>query len=408
MKFKHKQLDNGLEIIAEINANAYSAAIGFFVRTGSRDETPELAGCSHFLEHLVFKGTATRTAVAVNRELDDMGGRANAFTGEEVTAYYIILLPELLEHGIELLADLMRPALRQEDFEMERKVVLEEIQMYDDQPPYGIDEKSRELFFAGHPVGKSVLGTAESISAVTVDQIRDYHQRQYSPGNIVVTACGNVDFELLVHTLARVCGTWKACDVEHKLTNPQVQCGQQVIVRPTSNQEYICRVSLAPSRQDDDRYAAAVLANMLGDDVGSRLFWELVDNGRADSASLSYANYADTGSMVTWLCGAPEDTQENLGIIDRIVRDVSTNGFREEEFLRARNKILSAIVLAGETPRGRLFGVGAEWLHLRRYYTIADDVQIVNSLSLDQIHAVLAKYPLTESLTMAVGPLETL
>ena len=177
MIFKNAILDNGLEIIAEINDAALSTALGFFVRTGGRDETDNISGVSHFLEHMVFKGTDRRTAVDVNRELDDLGGKSNAGTSEETTAFYAKVLPELQERAIDLFSDILRPSLRKEDFDMEKQVILEEIKMYEDQPPFLIDERSRELFWPGHPLSRSVLGTRESVGSLTPELMRDYFEQ---------------------------------------------------------------------------------------------------------------------------------------------------------------------------------------------------------------------------------------
>ncbi len=163
MEFRHHRLDNGLEIISEVNPQSFSTAIGYFVKTGSRDESVESAGVSHFLEHMMFKGTHRRTAEQVNQRLDELGSQSNAYTSEEQTVYYMTLLPELQSDGVELLTDMMRPALREEDFETERNVILEEIAMYDDQPPYGAMERLMEEYFVDHPLSIRVLGTQETV-----------------------------------------------------------------------------------------------------------------------------------------------------------------------------------------------------------------------------------------------------
>src|SRR5688572_13169270 len=212
MPFRHHTLDNGLEIVAEVSPDAYSSAYAFFVRTGARDETDEISGVSHFLEHMVFKGSANRTAEQVNRDLDDLSASSNAFTSEEQTVYYATTLPEEQESIVELLADIMRPVLRQDDFDTEKQVILEEIAKYDDQPPYGAHEKCMAAFFGDHPLGKSVLGTAESVGALARDQMLAYFERRYSPGNMVLAAAGNVAFDALIRQAEQYCGKWQAFD----------------------------------------------------------------------------------------------------------------------------------------------------------------------------------------------------
>src|SRR3990172_7999186 len=208
LEFLSHTLPNGLEIVAETNDDAHSTSVGFFVRTGSRDETDELAGVSHFLEHMCFKGTPRRSADDVNREFDEIGAHHNAFTSEECTVYYASVLPEYQEASVDLLADLMRPSLRQDDFEMEKKVILEEIQMYLDQPPFGMDDRIKQVHLGAHPLARSVLGTSESISALSRQQMHDYFSIRYGPGNVLVAAAGKVDFDALVDQVAARCGDW--------------------------------------------------------------------------------------------------------------------------------------------------------------------------------------------------------
>ncbi len=198
MEYLKQTLGNGLQIVAECNDAAYSTALGFFVNTGARDENDAIAGVSHFLEHMVFKGTPGRSADDVNREFDEMGAHYNAFTNEENTVFYAAVLPEHQRQAVELLADILRPSLRQDDFDTEKQVILEEIQMYEDQPPFGADDKGRAMHFGSHPLGRSVLGTAASVGNLSREAMDEYFRRQYSPGNIVLAAAGQIDFAELV------------------------------------------------------------------------------------------------------------------------------------------------------------------------------------------------------------------
>lgn len=405
MEFKKAALENGLEIIGEVNPSLWTAAIGFFVRTGARDESDELAGVSHFLEHMLFKGTPSRTAADVNRELDEMGGRSNAFTSEEMTVYYAVVLPELQTRAVDLLTDILRPSLREDDFATEKKVILEEIKMYEDAPPYGIDEKCREIFFQDHPLARSVLGGTESVQALSADQMRGYFERRYSPGNITAVVCGNVDFDRFVADISRRCGAWQSVDAPRTTFRPTGRRGRHVFTRESSQQEYVFELFDAPSVQDSDRYAAAILANIIGDDAGSRFFWELVDNGRADCATFSFADFYDAGFFLASLCCNPEDTAENVEIMNGVLAGVLRDGVTDEELERAKNKLLSRLVLSSERSSGRLFSVGTEWTQTRRYYTVADDLDIVRRMTREQLADVLSTYPLRDPLQVAVGPL---
>ncbi len=185
MQFHHTELDNGLTVIAELNPDAQSVAAGYFVKTGSRDETPEVSGVSHFLEHMAFKGDERYTAEDVNRIFDELGARYNASTSEEITTYYAAVLPEYLPKTLEMLSGLIRPSLRVEDFDLEKNVILEEIGMYDDQPSFLAYDKAMSAHFAGHPLGNSILGSVDSISGLSSEQMRSYHAERYRAGNLI-------------------------------------------------------------------------------------------------------------------------------------------------------------------------------------------------------------------------------
>lgn len=405
MEFKRIRLENGLEIIGEVNQEACSLSFGAFVRTGSRDENDAISGCSHFLEHMIFKGTEKRTAADVNRELDELGGRSNAYTSDEATVFYASVLPELRSRIVDLLLDLMRPIFRPEDFDMEKQVILEEISMYKDQPPFGIEDRSKELFFGDHPLAQSVLGSLESIRDLSIDQMRDYFDRQYCPGNIIFAAAGKFDFDHLVEEIEKIAGSWPSRPLNRKKCRSVAHSGIHRFTKPTATQDYVFQIVSAPSSQcDAERYPASLAANMIGDDVGSRMFWELVDNGAADSANLSFFDYTDAGTFTSVLCCKPEDTERNLEIITRIFQKVQKEGFTVDELERAKNKILSHIVLASERPIGRLFSTGTEWLQTGSHTTIREEIDHFKRISLDQVNEILQKYPLDNPLQVSIGP----
>jgi predicted Zn-dependent peptidase len=408
VKFRQHTLDNGLEIIAECNDAAHSLGVGFFVRTGARDETDEVAGVSHFLEHMVFKGTPRRTAEDVNREFDEIGAHYNAFTSEENTVYYASVLPEYQEASIDILADVLRPSLRDDDFDMEKKVIIEEIQMYGDQPPFLMDDYIKELHYGNHPMARSVLGTVDTVGALGVEQMRKYFEARYSPGNVFVAAAGRVDFDALVKQVAARCGSWKPQAAPRETPPPNSKPSFKCVQRESSTQQYVLQVADAPSSEDEDRYAAKLLATMFGDDSGSRLYWELVDPGLAETASMGHYEYQGLGMFYTWMSCAPEDAEENFGLLGRTQRLAESQGFTEEELSRAKSKLKARVVLGSERPRNRLFNVGGNWMQRREYRSVADDLATIESIALERIHAVLKKYPLSRATTVAVGPLAEL
>lgn len=404
MEFRRHTLPNGLEIVAECHPQAHSTAVGFFVETGARDERPELAGVSHFLEHMMFKGTPSRSAEDVNREFDEMGAHYNAFTSEENTVYYAAVLPEYQAAAVELWADILRPALRESDFETEKQVIIEEIRMYDDQPPFGADDKCRAWFFGQHPLGHSVLGTAASVGGLSAEQMRGYFRERYSPGNIALVGAGRIDFERLVDDAARLCGGWEKVDTSRAVAPAETASGFHVLERPQAAQQYALQMASAPGATDPRRYAAKVLATIVGDDTGSRLYWELVDPGRAEQASLSHYDYQGTGVFMSYLCCAPKLVADNLARVLEIYRQVEREGVTAEELSQAKNKIQSRVVLSSERPRGRLFTVGGNWTQRREYRTVKDDLDAIEAIALSDLAAVLEAFPFTAATTVTIGP----
>ena len=408
MQFRKHVLDNGLQIIAECNPDARSISIGYFVRTGARDETDEVAGVSHFLEHMMFKGTPTRTAEQVNLEFDQLGADYNAFTSEEQTVYYAAVLPEYQSRTVELLSDMLRPSLRSEDFDTEKKVIVEEIRMYLDQPPYGADDIVRALHYGNHPLSRSVLGTVESIENLPVEAMRSYFERRYSPSNIILAAAGKIDFDALVADAQKYCGQWKTL-LAPRETPPSKGGNQfQCVHKPQSTQEYVIQLADGPSATDADRYAAKILAVILGDDSGSRFFWELIDPGHVESASLSHDDGQGAGSFICYMACDPEFAADNLKRLADIYARVEAEGISETELAQAKSKLNSRVVLSGERPRGRLFNIGRNWQDRREYRTIQDDLAAVDKMTTADLAAVLKKYPLSKNTTVAVGPLEAI
>lgn len=408
MKFHNATLDNGLEIVAELNPHVLSVAIGFFVRTGARDESADVSGVSHFLEHMAFKGDDRYTAEDLNRVFDEIGAKYNASTSEEVTLFYGAVLPEYLERAFEMLSTLIRPSLRQDDFDMEKNVILEEIGMYDDQPAFVAYENAMQTHFAGHPLGQSILGTKSSISALQSEQMRRYHEDRYRAGNIVLAVAGNTGWDDVLHLAKRWCGDWPAGKPERNTAAASPKGGARIITRDASSHQHVMQLAPAPSATDPRRYAAEILSVIVGDDSGSRMYWEIVDPGHAESADLGYNEYEGSGAYVTYLSCDPESTAENLERIRRIFDDVNRNGITEEELSQAKSKVASRVVIRSERPMGRLSALGSNWMYRREYRSVEDDLAILQSITVADIRELLKAYPLALTSVAAVGPLTTL
>jgi len=406
LQFRDHTLSNGLQIVAECNDKAYSTAIGYFVRAGARDETDELSGVSHFLEHMAFKGTAHRTAAEVNQQLDQIGSHSNASTSEEQTIYYAAMLPEYQQTAVEILSDMMRPALRPEDFDTEKQVILEEIAKYDDQPPFGAHEKAMAQHFGNHPLGRSVLGTVKSVGALTAEQMGSYFEQRYSPGNMVLTAAGNIDFDALTETAEQMCGQWPSFSVTRETPRAEANDSFLSIHKETASQQYLVQIANGPAAHDNQRYAARLLATIFGDDSGSRLYWEMIETGLAEYAGIDCYEFQGTGIFMTYLCGAPEDAQQILQHATEMKHQLQENGVSEEELAQAKSKICAHVVLSSERPMHRLYAVGANWLQRGEYRTVSDVVAAYQAVTVADIREILDQFPLTEETTVTIGPLK--
>jgi predicted Zn-dependent peptidase len=399
-------LANGLEIIAECNPDAVSAAVGFFVRTGARDEPTELAGVSHFLEHMAFKGSERRCGDDVNRAFDEIGAKYNAYTTEEQTVYHAAVLPEYLPAAADLLADLLQPALRASDFETERQVILEEIGMYEDSPMWSAYERTMRLHFGDHPLGNCVLGSAKSVGPMTAEQMRTYHAQWYSPSNIVVVGAGRLDWREFRRLVDEICGHWKARPVQRVLRDVGRRPASEVLKRGQFVQECIFVAANGPPADSPFRMAAEVLASVIGDETGSRFYWSLIEPGKIESAEFNLNPYQDAGVFLGSIGCSPSLADENLATVRRILAEVTSEGITAAELEQAKNKLGSRIVLAAERPQNRLFAVGYHWLYRRRFRSVEDDLAELQAVTLPQIRELLHLYPLNDLTLVCLGPLE--
>ena len=405
MEFTTKTLQNGLVLIGEVNASAKSSAVGFFVRTGSRDETEQINGVSHFLEHMLFKGTGRLSALQVNEAFDRTGAQFNAFTSEENTVYYAAVLPEYLAEVTKLWTELMRPALRDEDFDIEKNVIKEEIAMYKDQPSFDVMDQCRTLHFDGHPCGNSVLGSEESIDSLTAEQMRGYFAKRYAPNNMVLACAGCFDWDRICSVAEPLCGRWKREPTdERKLEHCRGSRAKQRIEKAHLVREHICLMNTGVSAQNPKRFAASLLGTIIGDDVGSRFFWELVDKALAEAASMHFGPMDGTGTFYTYIRCGSENVPKVLDKVKDIFSDLVKNGITEEELQTAKNKVLSALVIKNELPMGRLVDLGFNWIYLGQYRTIEEDVGALKDVTVDDIHALIEQLELSHFTQLSLGP----
>ncbi len=406
--FHHHTLPNGVTVLAELDADAHSVAVGYFVRCGRRDEPAELAGVSHFLEHMAFKGDERYSAEDVNRVFDEIGAKYNAYTSHEQTVYYAAVLPEHLPVAVDLLSTLTRPTLREAEFDLEKQVILEEIGMHDDQPGSVAYDALNDAHFADHPLGGSILGSNESVGGLTIAAMRDYHAARYVGSNLILAVCGNANWDEILKLAEEHAGRAPAGTTDRPLPAPHPPGAVQTICKPENAQETVMLAGDAPGAASPLRHAAELLSVIVGDDTGSRLFWELVDPGRCEACELSYTDFAGAGMYLTYLSCDPGRAAENVAAVRGVFDEVNARGVTAAELEQAKNKVASRIVLRSERPMGRLGSLGGNWQDRGEYRTVEEDLADLRRLTVHDLRDLLTTFPLEIATTVGVGPLETL
>jgi predicted Zn-dependent peptidase len=388
-------------------ADVHSVAVGFWVGTGSRDETAEIAGASHFLEHLLFKGTAKRTAAVIAEELDAVGGDCNAFTTKEYTAFYIRLLAEDLALGLDILSEIMRdPALRPGDVDAERSVILDEILMHADEPADLVGERWQAAMFPGHPLGRDTLGTAASVQAIGPAEIRAFFERHYRPANIVVSAAGDCRHEELADAIERRFAGLVG-GVAPTRSAPSSDPESLVVVRRPTEQAHLVFGARAASRFDPGRWALAVLNHVLGGGLSSRLFQKVrEERGLAYSIWSERAAYCDAGSIAVAAGTAPRHVHEVLQIVADELELLADRGVTERELTVAKGSLRADALLAGEDSGARMSRIGAALLLHGEVLRVEEQLARIEAVELDEVLAVARTVASAPRVLAAVGPFE--
>lgn len=367
MTIRRTEYTSGLRVVTERMPGVRSASLGIWVLAGSRDEAPKISGSSHFLEHLLFKGTATRSARDIAEAFDAVGGDINAFTAKEYTCYYVRVLDRDLEMAVDHLADMLQHSLiRSADLDGERQVILEEINMHEDSPEDLVHDVFTEALWPDHPLGRPVLGTVATIGAATRSSVNRFYKRHYVPGNFVVAAAGNVQHEELLGLLADrmeagrplangAASTWNLRAAGH----PPRASGARLVRRRKTEQAHICLGTDGLARADPDRFAFLVVNTALGGGMSSRLFQEVRERrGLAYSVYSYHSQYTEAGIFTAYAGTTPARAEQVIGLLRGELEDVATGGLTEEEFERAKGHVKGSLVLSLEDPGGRMSRLG--------------------------------------------------
>ncbi|MBO0677057.1 insulinase family protein [Mycolicibacterium sp. S2-37] len=387
-------LPGGVRVVTERIPWVRSASVGVWVNVGSRDEGPTVAGAAHFLEHLLFKSTPTRTAVDIAQAVDAVGGELNAFTAREHTCYYAHVLDTDLELAVDLVADVvLRGRCAVDDVEIERDVVLEEIAMRDDDPEDTLGDVFLSAMFGTHPVGRPVIGSVESIAGMTRSQLHSFHVRRYTPERMVVAVAGNVDHDRVVALVREYFGPRLVRG--RKALAPRKGAGRVPgrpslqIVNRDGEQTHLSMGVRTPGRHWDHRWALAVLNTALGGGLSSRLFQEIRETrGLAYSVYSTVDTFSDSGALSIYAGCLPERFDEVVRVTTDVLDDVARDGITESECRIAKGSLRGGLVLGLEDSASRMNRIGRSELNYGRHRSIDDTLEQIGAVTLEEVNAV--------------------
>jgi predicted Zn-dependent peptidase len=406
--FYTHRLNNGLQIVGQPMPDFESVAVSYYVHTGSRDEKdPTIAGVSHFLEHMVFKGTKALDWQEITLAFNKIGAELNAFTSHEATVYYARVLGEYLDRAVELLSDMMYPRLAESDFETEKEVIVNEIARSEDQPYNIAYRRMMQTYFGEHPLGHDVLGSSESIRAMHIEQMRNYWQSRYAANNLILSVAGNFDWEHIVHLAEQHCSNWRQGDSGRDATHYEpAQPINNIMVDKKLKQQIMIVAMPAVDVKDPDYYAAMVGGSILGDTDGSRLYWNIYQRGMAESASAGIWAMEGTGIMLMEANSTPEDAPRVLKMLRAELDNLLDGGVFEDELQRAKDKWISSIVLSSESTFSRMRSLASDWVTEGRLVSVEEEIERVEKITVDDVNRALHRFPMRDKQVLtALGPL---
>jgi predicted Zn-dependent peptidase len=382
-----------------------SASVGVWVGTGSRDETDAQSGISHFLEHLLFKGTDDLTARDIAEAVDAVGGDMNAYTTKEYTTFYVRALSEHLDLSLDILCDILRrPALRPDEVDAERQVILEEVLMHLDEPSDVVQEHFSGAMFPGHPLGREVLGLPEVIKSVSVEEIRAFFDTHYLPGNMVVAAAGDVVHEAVAEAVETRMAGREGGRPPARSAPVDDTVGLVVETRDTEQAHLVIGLR-APARRSPDRFKLAVINHALGGGLSSRLFQEVRETrGLCYSIGSDRTAYSDAGSWAVSVGTAPENADEVLDIIRTQLDDVGRDGLTRRELEVAKGHLRAELLLSLEDSGARMSRIGASLLLYDEVLTVEELLGNIADITLEDVHETATRVLQAPRTLAVVGP----
>ena len=379
-------LDNGVRLLTETMSHVRSVSLGVWLTRGSRDESDAQSGIAHFVEHMLFKGTPTRTAEDIALAIDSIGGQLDAFTAKEYASYYVKVLDQHVPLAMDILSDIvLRPALDRTDIEREKKVVLEEIKMVEDTPDDLVHEMFTQSFWEGHPLGRPILGSRETVEAFTQQTLRGYFESAYTAGNIIVSAAGNLDHARILDLVRSAFGSMNTGNGRTADLPPRVV--PQVIVRNKDlEQSHICVGASSYPQNHDDRYSSYILNTMLGGSMSSRLFQNIREKrGLAYSVFSGLSAYRDAGNLTVYAGCANDVVGEVIDLMVVELRAMKRTPAPDAELRRAKDHLKGSLMLSLENTSSRMSHLARQEIYFDRQFGLDETLEGIEAVTANDV-----------------------
>jgi predicted Zn-dependent peptidase len=401
---KKHALPNGLMVITETMPHVRSVSIGVWVRSGSRREAPDENGLAHFIEHMVFKGTERRSAEAIAREMDSVGGMLDAFTSKEQICFNAKVLDEHLPIAFDVIADLiLRPNFDSEDVTKEQQVILEEIKMDMDNPEYLLHEVFTRGFWPEHPLGRPILGTPETVKNFTREVLKTRFASWFAPDHLVVTAAGNVAHEQVLDLVTREFGHLQPSGQHAPHIAPRTEAPIHLEKKRDLEQVHLCVGVPSVPLGHEDRFGVAVLNNLLGGGMSSRLFQNIREKrGLAYAVFSEITPYSDAGMLTVYAGSAKETVGQVLDLIVSEFRDLKKSLVTEEELTRSKNHLKGSLMLSLESTSARMSNLARQELYFRRFYSLDEILDSIEAVTREQLQSLARQYFRAEDTAVTV------
>lgn len=404
--FKKITLDNGVRIVCEKIPYVRSVSVGIWIGTGSRNEDTVNNGISHFIEHMVFKGTENRSAKEIAESIDNIGGQLNAFTGKECTCYYTKTLDSHIEIALDLLADMLfNSRFSQKDIDVERKVIIEEIGMYEDSPEELVHDILSETVWNGNPLGYPILGTAECLKGIDRERIKKYMKENYTPYNCVISVAGNFDDEKLLELIKKHFGDWSSVDNGKTEFEKARFVTDMKIREKETEQVHLCVGFKGIEHGNDELYTLLAMNNVFGGGMSSRLFQKIREEKGLVYSIYSYpSSYKNAGLFTIYMGMNPEHLISVIGLVKNEIDTIVQKGISGEELEKSKEQLKGSYILGLESTSSRMNSIGKSELMLGRIYSPEQVLKKIDEIGMDNLQKIIGRiFDLNNISVTAVG-----